>query len=120
MGAIRLERIEYLPDAFQETISSLLEIVQKIAEVRKVVIFGSCAKRTQTEKSDVDALLLLQSNEPLRALENKIGLEIYEHLDTTYSRPIDLLFADEKTYEDSSWIGSVYYCAKKDGIVVYE
>ena len=44
-------------------------------------MFGSCSRGTQTDKSDIDLLLLLNSDKsglPYKRLEEKVGLSIFE------------------------------------------
>jgi predicted nucleotidyltransferase len=117
------ERIAQLPSSFIDTINSIMGIVMDIDDVGKVIMFGSCSRGTQTDKSDIDLLLLLNSEVsdiPFNKLEEKVGISIYEQLDTNYKKPVDLLFADERVYTNSTRIDSVYYHIKRDGVTLYE
>jgi hypothetical protein len=68
-------------------------------------------------------LLLLNSKKSklsLNKLEEKVGILIYEQFDTNDKIPIDLLFADEHIYLNSTRSDFVYYQIKKDGVTLYE
>ena len=116
-------RIEQLPSSFIDTINSIMGIVMDIDDVGKVIMFGSCSRGTQTDNSDIDLLLVLNSNEsdlPFGKLEEKVGISIFERFDSNYKKPIDLLFADERVFTDSTRQDSVYYHIKRDGVTLYE
>jgi predicted nucleotidyltransferase len=98
-------------------------IVMDIEDVGKVIMFGSCSRGAQTDSSDIDLLLVLNSDEsslPFSKLEEKVGTAIYEQFDSNYKKPVDLLFADEQVFTDSTRLDSVYYHIKKDGVTLYE
>ena len=123
MRTFHQERIERLPSSFIETINSIMGIVMDIDDVGKVIMFGSCSRGTQTDKSDIDLLLVLNSegsNLPFGKLEEKVGISIYEKFDSNYKKPVDLLFADERVFENSTRLDSVYHHIKKDGVTLYE
>jgi predicted nucleotidyltransferase len=123
MGTFHQERLEQLPSAFADTINSIMGIVMTIDDVGKVIMFGSCSRGTQTDGSDIDLLLLLNSEHsqlPFNKLEEKVGVSIYEQFDTNYQKPVDLLFADEHVFVNSTRPDSVYHHIKKDGVTLYE
>jgi len=98
-------------------------IVMDIEDVGKVIMFGSCSRGTHTDNSDIDLLLLLdgeKSGMPFNRLEQKVGVSIYEQFDTNYKKPVDLLFADENVFANSTRPDSVYYHIKRDGVTLYE
>ncbi len=100
----------------KEQINNILKIITSNAEPEKVILFGSYAKNTYTENSDLDLLIIKKTNLPrhLRALElRKLfrGLKI----------PIDLLIYNQKEinkWKDikSSFIAQVI----SEGILLYE
>ena len=94
-----------------------------IDDVCKVIMFGSCSRGTHTDNSDIDLLLLLNSEKsgiPFNRLEQKVGTEIYERFSFNGKRDIDLLFADENVFVNSTRTDSAYYHIKKDGVALYE
>ena len=123
MRTFHQERIAQLPSSFVDTISSIIGIVMDIEDVGKVIMFGSCSRGTHTDSSDIDLLLLLDSEKsgmPFNKLEQKVGVSIYEQFDTSYKKPVDLLFADENVFANSTRPDSVYYHIKRDGVTLYE
>ena len=123
MRTFHQERIAQLPSSFVDTISSIIGIVMDIVDVGKVIMFGSCSRGTHTDSSDIDLLLLLDSEKsgmPFNKLEQKVGVSIYEQFDTSYKKPVDLLFADENVFANSTRPDSVYYHIKRDGVTLYE
>jgi len=123
MRTFHEERIAQLPSSFIDTINSIMGIVMDIEDVGKVIMFGSCSRGTHTDNSDIDLLLLLDSEKsgiPFNRLEQKVGTEIYERFSFNGKRDIDLLFADENVYVNSTDPRSVYQRVKRDGVVLYE
>jgi len=123
MNTYHKERIEQLPVQFVNTIDSIMAIVTTLDDVEQVILFGSCSRGLQTEGSDIDLLLLLDSKKsgmPFNRLEQKIGAAIYERFTYNGKREVDLLFADKDVYVNSTDPRSVYKRVKRDGIVLYE
>ena len=123
MNTFYRERIEQLPAPFVSTLDAIMDVITAIEEVGRVILFGSCSRGTQTESSDIDLLILLNSMEagmPFRKLEEQVGVAIYDRFTFNGKTPVDLLFADEATYMNSSDPKSVYQRVKRDGVVLYE
>ena len=126
MRTFHQERIAQLPSSFIDTINSIISIVMDIDDeciICKVIMFGSCSRGTYTNNSDIDLILLLDSEKSgmsFNKLEQKVGTEIYERFSFNGKRDIDLLFADENVYANSTDPRSVYQRVKRDGVVLYE
>ena len=98
-----------------------MDIVMTLDDIVKVILFGSCSRGAQNEKSDIDLLLLLESGHiPFPQLEQTIGTIIYEKYDSNYKRPVDFLFADMNVFNNSTNPTSVYRFIKKEGVIIYE
>jgi len=50
------DRISKLPEQYVNTIDSIMDIVATLDDVVKIILFGSCSRGTQNEKSDIDLL----------------------------------------------------------------
>ena len=114
------DRARHLPAQFADTINLIMAIVTSINDVEKVIMFGSCSRGSINEDSDIDLLLLLDSEKsglPFKRLEEKVGTAIYEQFSFNGKREVDLLFADKYVYENSTDPRSVYRRIKKDGLV---
>lgn len=100
----------------QEDIDEIVKKIVKNFNPQKVVLFGSYANGTPTEESDLDLLIIKDSNLPSRLQNRKVrkilsGLKI----------PVDIIVktAEEfDTYKDI--IGTIIYPANKFGQVIYE
>jgi len=123
MNIYRKERVAQLPGHFVGTIDSIMAIITTLDDVEQVIMFGSCSRNAHTEDSDIDLLLLLDSEKsgmPFNRLEQKVGTAIYEQFTFRDNIEIDLLFADKNVYINSTDPRSVYKRVKKDGVVLYE
>jgi len=123
MRTFHHEKIEKLPSPFVETINAIMRIVATIDDVGRVIMFGSCSRGNPADSSDIDLLLILNSENsgvPFGKLEEKVGISIYEQFDTNHKKPVDLLFADECVFVNSTRPDSVYYHIKRDGVTLYE
>ena len=95
------------------------EIVEKIVEhfkPQKVILFGSYAHGTPTEESDLDLLIIRDSDTPSR-LQNREARRILSGLRV----PVDVMVksAEEfETYKDI--VGTIVYPAHRFGKVIYE
>jgi len=112
------DRIMQLPEPYINTIDAVMKIVISIKEIVMVILFGSCSRGTQNDKSDIDLLFLLDDkNIPFSQLECNIGTMIYDNYNSNNKKPIDFLFADKKVFENSYNSSSVYKFIKKEGVI---
>jgi predicted nucleotidyltransferase len=97
----------------------LKELLQeKGINVQKIIIFGSYAKGTQREDSDIDVIIVSKDFKDKSIFERVeqttgIGRELVRKI----KKPFDLLF-----YSDDEWNGSrslMINMAKKSGEVIY-
>ncbi len=96
----------------------LIDIKKAIADkvgnnrLKGVLLFGSEARSTATEESDIDILVLLSG--PIQ-----LGSDLQEVISATYfiqldiDRAIHFVIADEKEYESGEF--SLYRTIKKEG-----
>ena len=123
MSMYYIERVKHLPTQFINTLDSVMYIVVALDDIEKVILFGSCARGTQTDHSDIDLLLIIDSSKigrPLKQLEQENGTAIYEQFSFNGKKEVELLFADKEVYVNSTDSKSVYKRIKKEGIVLYE
>jgi len=97
----------------------LQEIVKRLVSVsqpQKVILFGSYARGTPTQHSDLDILVVeklvpSRFKEMIRLRRALRGLAF----------PIDILVISEEEFQNRSSIPStVYYWAKKEGKILYD
>ncbi len=100
----------------QEQINEITDRIVRSFKPQKIILFGSYANGKPTEESDLDLLIIKDSNFPSRLQNRKVrkilsGLKI----------PVDAIVKTSEefqTYRDI--IGTVIYPANKFGKVIYE
>jgi uncharacterized protein len=83
----------------------------------RIIVFGSVARGSEHESSDLDLLVLLDGLDPLhrRRLMGQIRSAIRAPI------PIDVVVADVEDFEQRREVnGSPYYWPAREGEVVYE
>jgi predicted nucleotidyltransferase len=98
-------------------IDKIIPIIVSLASPDQIILFGSYARGNNTEKSDIDLLIIKKglkngremSGSIYRAfLENEIGI------------PVDVLTIDYDRYiELNNEIGYIYKTIKEEGKVLY-
>jgi predicted nucleotidyltransferase len=101
------------------TQKQLDEIKRRIVEKfkpQKIILFGSYANGTPTEDSDLDLLIIKDSNLPSR-IQNRKVRKILADLRV----PVDVIVKTAKEFETyKDIIGTIVYPANKFGKVIYE
>ena len=100
------------------TLKDIREIVQQIVErfrPQKVILFGSYAQGKPTEDSDVDLLVVMETNERALHAAARISAAIYHPF------PLDVLvMSSEESEETKAVVGGLAYPAHHWGKVLYE
>lgn len=95
------------------------EIKRRIVEnfkPQKIILFGSCANGTPTEDSDLDLLIIKDSDLPARIQNRKVRKMLSD-----LKIPVDVIVKTAKEFETyKDIIGTIIYPANKFGIVIYE
>jgi len=100
----------------QEQINEVSMRIVRNFKPQKIILFGSYANGTPTEESDLDLLVIKDSDSPSR-LQNRKIRRILSDLRIT----IDVIVKTSeefRTYRDI--IGTIIYPANKFGKVIYE
>jgi predicted nucleotidyltransferase len=98
-------------------INEILPIIVSIASPDQIILFGSYARGDNTEKSDVDLLIVKKGLEKSRDIIGSIYRAFYEN---NIGIPVDVLAIDYDRYiELSNEIGYIYKTIKKEGRIVY-
>lgn len=101
------------------TKQQISEVTKRIVESfkpQKIILFGSYASGTPTEESDLDLLIIKDSDSPSRQQNRKVR-QIISDLRV----PVDVIVKtpeEFQTYKDI--IGTIIYPANKFGKVIYE
>jgi len=99
-------------------IDKILPIIQSIASPDQIILFGSYARGTHTEKSDIDLLILKKKLKGGRGIIQSIYKAF---LESEIGIPVDLLAIDYDRYlELNNDIGYVYKTIREEGKIIYE
>ncbi|GHT99005.1 hypothetical protein FACS1894142_6080 [Spirochaetia bacterium] len=98
-------------------IDKILPIVVSLASPDQIILFGSYARGDNTQKSDIDLLIIKKDLKNGRAIIGTIYRALYEN---KIEIPVDLLTIDYNRYiELSNEIGYIYKTIKKEGKIIY-
>lgn len=100
----------------QEQINEVISRIVGNFKPQKIILFGSYANGIPTEQSDLDLLVIKDSDSPSRLQNRKIRKFLSD-----LSIPVDVIVKTSEefqTYKDI--IGTIIYPANKFGKVVYE
>jgi len=98
-------------------IDKIIPIIVSLASPEQIILFGSYARGDNTDKSDIDLLILKKGLERGRDIIGSIYMAFYEN---KINVPVDLLAIDYNRYiELNNEIGYVYKTIKEQGKVIY-
>ncbi|HEC02267.1 MAG TPA: nucleotidyltransferase domain-containing protein [Phycisphaerales bacterium] len=100
----------------QQQISEVTRRIVERFEPRRIILFGSYANGTPTEESDLDLLIIKDSDVPSRQQNRKVR-KILSDLRI----PVDVIVKtteEFQTYKDI--VGTIIYPANKYGKTIYE
>jgi len=110
----------YIDDVMDKSIpyiDKIISIIQTIASPDQIVLFGSYARGSYTEKSDIDLLIIKKDLKKGREIVSSIYRAF---LDNDIGVSVDLLTVDYNRYiELNNEIGCVYKTIKEEGKVIY-
>lgn len=92
----------------QEIVKNILKICED--GINFITLFGSRARGTHTERSDLDIAISTRSSEKKQRFD--LRLKIISHLET-WDQKVDVVIV-----EDSNW--SLCYRIARDGVVLYQ
>ena len=99
-------------------IDNIVDIIVPLVEPDQIILFGSYARGDQTERSDVDLLVLKKGLEDERGTVDKI---YYSFIGKKIGVDVDVIAMDYERYKNLINVtGYIYKSINKDGKVVYE
>jgi predicted nucleotidyltransferase len=100
----------------RELLPVIVDVIKKISEPEKIILFGSYAERKENTDSDID-LIVIEKN---ITSKRKESVRIRRAL-KNFIIPMDIIVATEKEYDFyKNEIGSVFRDAELKGILLYE
>ena len=98
-------------------IDEIVHIIVSLVSPDQIILFGSYARGENTEKSDVDLLILKKGLKNEREVNNILYKAFYEK---KINIPIDLISIDYNKYNDlNNEIGYIYKTIKEQGKIIY-
>jgi len=98
-------------------IDKIIPIIVSLASPDQIILFGSYARGNNTEKSDIDLLIVKKSLKNGREISGSIYRAFLEN---EIGVPVDLLTVDYNRYmELNTEIGYVYKTIKEEGKIIY-
>jgi predicted nucleotidyltransferase len=98
-------------------IDKIISIIISIAEPDQIILFGSYARGDNTEKSDIDLLIIKKELKNSFSIIDSIYMAFYEN---KIKISVDLLAIDFNRYNEiNNEIGYIYKTIKEQGKVLY-
>ena len=98
-------------------IDKIVPIIISIASPDQIILFGSYARGDNTEKSDLDLLIIKKELKNSFDIIDSIYMAFYEN---KIKVPVDLLAIDFNRYNEiNNEIGYIYKTIKEQGKVIY-
>jgi predicted nucleotidyltransferase len=98
-------------------LDKIVSIIVSFASPEQIILFGSYARGDNTDKSDVDLLIVKKGLKNGRTITGSIYMAFLEN---EIGIPVDLLTIDYDRYvELNNKIGYIYKTIKEEGKVIY-
>lgn len=101
-------------ELFQKLIPGLVGIFNNAS--MRVILYGSVARGTQTEESDVDIAVIIPSY--TRQMHDKM-LDLVVDLELEYNKVISVIMIDSAEFAKWENVMPFYRNVKKDGVVLW-
>lgn len=114
MDKIRDERL-------REILQEMAELLQHVYgdRLKEVILYGSVARGTQTEDSDVDIMILIDgTDEQLREYNEKLS-DVSTDLALKYMKVFSIIDVKYQEYQDWKSVSPFYRNVDREGVVVY-
>jgi predicted nucleotidyltransferase len=114
-----IKKIDYskIMDIHVPFIDKIISLIVSLASPDQIVLFGSYARGNNTEKSDIDLLIIKKDLKNGREISNVLYKAFFENKITI---PVDLISIDYNKYiELNNKIGYSYKTIKEQGKILY-
>lgn len=112
---------QIMSDQIKNMMTELTELLfQAYGEkLKAVILYGSVARGTQTDDSDVDIMVLVEgTNEELRYYDDRL-CEISSDISLKYMKVLSVIDVCYQEYEDWKHISPFYRNVAEEGVVLY-
>jgi predicted nucleotidyltransferase len=108
----------YIMDVNVPFIDKIIPLIVSLVSPDQIILFGSYARGDNTEKSDIDLLILKKDLKNANTITDNIYMSFY---DNKIKIPVDVLVVDYEKYNRlKNEIGYVYKTIDKEGRIIYE
>ena len=114
MTLARLTARKLTPEEVQGLVENVLTDLSGVAGLTAIVLFGSAATSEMSEASDLDIVMVFDTEEHCNLARREV-----HSLRRTALWPMDILCVDLATYRSKSEIGGVYFVAAHEGRIIY-
>ena len=98
-------------------IDKIVPLIVSLVSPEQIVLFGSYARGDNTDKSDIDLLIIKKGLKNEREINNILYKAFYEN---KINVPIDLISVDYNKYNNlKNEVGYIYKTIKEQGKVIY-
>jgi predicted nucleotidyltransferase len=99
-------------------IDKIIPLIVSLSSPDRIVLFGSYARGDNTEKSDIDLLIIKKNLKNGREMNNVLYKAFFENKITV---PVDLISIDSDKYTElNNKTGYIYKTIKEQGKILYE
>lgn len=117
-----LERIGKMDARLADILGSFIEKMVPVyrEKLKSIILFGSCARGTYTDNSDIDLLLVMDIDEnKIRDMADSMDEKTYEINDAydVLLSPVLATLSKFRKYGDSL---PLYINVKREGMIIYE
>ena len=98
-------------------IEKIISLIVSLVSPEQIVLFGSYARGDNTNKSDIDLLIIKKDLKNEREINNILYKAFYEN---KINIPIDLISVDSNKYNNlKNEIGYIYKTIEEQGKIIY-
>ena len=118
-GLDTIEKLDYskIMDINVPFIDKIVPLIVSLVSPDQIILFGSYARGDNTEKSDIDLLIIKKDLKNGREINNIIYKAFFEN---KIPVPVDLISIDYNRYiELNNKIGYIYKTIKEQGKILY-
>ncbi|MBP3206237.1 MAG: nucleotidyltransferase domain-containing protein [Lachnospiraceae bacterium] len=108
--------MNYIDFFSEDLINGILDALS--GRVVSIILYGSVARGTHTEESDVDVAIILKS--PLDAKSEDKLSDFVVDLNLKYDKVFSVIDIEEDTFEKWGAVSPFYRNVKKEGIVLWK
>lgn len=108
-------------ERLKKILQEMAELLQHVygERLKAVILYGSVARGTQTEDSDVDILVLVDGTDAqLREYDEKLS-DVSTDLALKYMKVFSIIDVKYQEYQDWKAISPFYQNVEREGVIVY-